>query len=50
MVVAPTADLGYRTLATNSAKMAFYAPSHGGLAVRFGPLERCLEAAVRGRW
>jgi predicted aconitase len=50
MVVAPTADLGFRTLATNSAKMAFYARSHSGVAVRFGPLERCLEAAVRGRW
>jgi predicted aconitase len=50
MVVAPVADLGFRTLATNSAKMAFYTPSHSGLAVRFGPMERCLEAAIRGRW
>jgi predicted aconitase len=50
MVVAPVADLGFRTMATNSAKMAFYTPSHSGLAVRFGPLERCLEAAVSGNW
>jgi predicted aconitase len=50
MVVAPVADLGFRTLATNSAKMAFYTPSHSGLAVRFGSMERCLEAAVLGRW
>jgi hypothetical protein len=50
MVVAPVADLGFRTLATNSAKMAFYTPSHSGLAVRFGPMERCLEAAIRGQW
>jgi predicted aconitase len=50
MVVAPVADLGFRTLATNSAKMAFYTPSHSGLAVRFGPMARCLEAAIRGRW
>jgi len=41
---------GFHALATNSAKMAFYAPSHIGLAVRFGPMEQCLEAAVTGRW
>jgi predicted aconitase len=50
MVVAPVADLGYRALATNSAKMAFYTPSHSGLSVRFGPMEQCLEAATTGRW
>ncbi len=50
MVVAPVADLGFRTMATNSAKMAFYAPAHSGLSVRFGPLEQCLEAALLGRW
>ncbi len=50
LVVAPTAALGFKTMATNSAKMAFYAPSYSGLAVRFGPLERCLAAAVTGRW
>jgi predicted aconitase len=50
MVVAPVAELGFGTLATNSAKMAFYTPSHSGLSVRFGPMEQCLEAAVTGRW
>jgi hypothetical protein len=50
MVVAPVADLGFRTLATNSAKMALYTPSHGGLAVRFGSMEQCLEAAIHGWW
>ena len=50
MVVAPMAELGFRSLATNSAKMAFYAPSHCGLRVRFGCLEQCLEAAVTGAW
>jgi predicted aconitase len=50
MVVAPVAELGFRTLATNSAKMAFYTPSHSGLSVRFGPMAQCLEAAVTGRW
>ena len=50
MVVAPVAGLGFRTLATNSAKMAFYAPSHSKLSVRFGPTEQCLGAALTGRW
>ena len=50
MVVAPVHELGFRSLATNSAKMAFYAPAHSGLEVRFGPLEQCLEAALSGRW
>jgi predicted aconitase len=50
MVVAPVADLGYHTMATNSAKMAFYTPSHSGLSVHFGPMEQCLEAARTGRW
>ena len=50
MVVAPVADLGYHTLATNSAKMASYTPSHSKLSVHFGPLEQCLEAATSGRW
>jgi hypothetical protein len=50
MVVAPVADLGFQCMATNSAKMAFYAPSHSGLSVHFGPMEQCLEAAILGRW
>lgn len=50
MVVAPVAELGFRTMATNSAKMAFYAPSHSGLSVRFGTMEQCLETAVSGKW
>jgi predicted aconitase len=50
MVVAPVEELGFRALATNSAKMALYAPSHGGLSTRFGSTEQCLKAAVSGRW
>jgi predicted aconitase len=50
MVVAPVDELGFRSLATNSGKMALYAPSHGGLSTRFGSMEKCLEAAVTGRW
>lgn len=50
LVVAPIEELGLRSMATNSAKAAFYAPTHSRLAVRFGRLEQCLEAAVTGRW
>ncbi|TEU19471.1 MAG: DUF521 domain-containing protein [Anaerolineales bacterium] len=50
MVVAPIEELGLRNMATNSAKAAFYAPTHSGLEVRFGRLAQCLEAAVTGRW
>jgi hypothetical protein len=50
LVVAPVAELGFRSIATNSAKMAFYAPSHSGVSVRFGPLEQCVAAALTGKW
>jgi hypothetical protein len=50
MVVAPVDGLGFRTMATNSAKMAFYTPAHSRLSVRFGTLEQCLDAALSGRW
>jgi len=50
VIVAPMSELPYRTLATNSAKMATYAWSHAGLRVRFGPLADCLRAALTGRW
>jgi predicted aconitase len=50
LVVAPIELLGLQSMATNSAKAAFYAPTHSGLKVRFGRLEQCLEAAVTGRW
>jgi predicted aconitase len=50
MIVAPIERLGFRVLATNSAKMATYAPSHSGLQVRIGDLEQCVEAAVTGSW
>ena len=50
IVVAPMAEPGFRTMATNSAKMAVYAPSHSGLQIRFGTLEQCIEAAISGAW
>jgi hypothetical protein len=50
LVVAPVQELGFRSMATPSGKGAYYAPSHSGLAVHYGPLEACIEAAVSGRW
>jgi len=49
-VVAPMRELGFRTLATTSAKGATYVPSHTGLQVRYGTVEQCVEAAVTGIW
>ncbi len=50
VVVAPMQELGFRTLATPSAKGAFYAPSHAGLLVRYGSVEQCVEGAVTRFW
>jgi len=50
VVVAPMQELGFRTLATPSAKGATYVPSHAGLLVRYGTVQQCVEAAVTGIW
>jgi len=50
VVVAPMSELGFRTLATPSAKGAVYAPSQAGLQVRYGTVEQCVDAAVTGVW
>jgi predicted aconitase len=50
VVVAPMQELGFRTLATPSAKGAIYVPSHAGLHVRYGTTKQCVEAAVTGSW
>ncbi len=50
MVVAPLEELGFRSLATNAGKAAFYCPSHCGVEVRFGSTRECINAAVKGRW
>jgi hypothetical protein len=47
-VIAP--KKGYRTLTTNSAKMAFYAPGQFGLPAHYGNLQRVMQAAVDGVW
>ncbi len=50
MIVAPLQDLGIRSIATNSAKAAYYAPSHCGVQVRYGNLRACVDAALSGRF
>lgn len=45
-----TQRLPYRSLATNSAKLAHYAPGQWQLEVHYGPMERCIAAAIRGYW
>lgn len=47
-VIAP--KKGYKTLTTNSAKMAFYAPGQFGLPTHYGNLDRVMQAAVNGVW
>jgi len=49
MVVAPVKQLGFRNLATDSAKAQFYC-SGLGLGVRFGDTPKCLQAAITGEW
>jgi len=46
MVVAPVEELGYKIVATNSAKACHYL-RNAGLKVRFMPLEECVAEATR---
>ncbi|MBM4430064.1 MAG: DUF521 domain-containing protein [Chloroflexi bacterium] len=50
LVVAPMEEMGFQSMATNSAKAAFYALAHSGLQRRLGTMEECIEAAIHGRW
>ena len=47
-VIAP--KNGYKTLTTNSAKMAYYAPGQFGLPTHYGNLPRVMNAAINGVW
>ena len=49
-VVAPMRMLDVKTMATNAGKMACYAPMHSGVKMRFGDVDRCLDAAMTGEW
>jgi predicted aconitase len=49
-VLAVPEALGATTVATNSPKLAFYGPGANGLGVCYGSLDKCLQAALIGRW
>jgi len=49
MVNAPVNQMGFHTMATDSAKSKFYV-SGSGIGVRFGDTGKCLQAALTGRW
>ncbi|MDF1515233.1 MAG: aconitase X catalytic domain-containing protein [Anaerolineae bacterium] len=50
MAIAPVQALGFTSVATPSAKGAYYLRNLAGVAARFGSLAQCLEAAVTGIW
>jgi len=50
VVVAPFKETGYKRIATNSGKMAYYAPNSCGVTVRYGTMEQCITAAIKGKW
>ncbi len=50
MAIAPLRTLGYRAVATTSAKGAFYLQNLAGVATHFGSLSRCVDAALTGHW
>jgi predicted aconitase len=43
-------SLGFKTLATNSGKMAFYAPGSNNMKVWYGSIRQCIRTAVEGYW
>ncbi len=47
-IVAPIREMGYRSIATNSAKAALYSRNLNRLKVRFLPLDKLIELATRG--
>lgn len=49
MVLAPVKQMGFQTMATDSAKAQFYT-SGFGIGVRFGDTQQCLRAALTGKW
>ncbi len=50
LAIAPVRTMGFRAVATPSAKGAFYLRNLAGVVAHFGSLERCVEAALTGRW
>lgn len=49
MLISPVETWGFKTIMTDSAKCAYYAPMQCKTDVIFGNIESCVEAAVTGR-
>ncbi len=49
MIVAPLERMGFKNVALNSAKAAFYAPSASNVETVFTTLENCIDIALKGR-
>jgi len=49
-VLCPTSSKGYKTIITNSGKLAHYAPGLWNVKTGLLQLEDCIETAVRGEW
>ena len=45
-----TLDRGYKTVATNSGKMAHYAPGLWNLQPTILDVDECVKAAINGKW
>lgn len=50
MLISPVETWGFKTIMTDSAKCAYYAPMQCKTNVIFGSVEECVEAAVRGEY
>jgi predicted aconitase len=50
VVVSPIKSIGYKHLATNSGKMAYYSPNYCGVTIKYGTMKRCIHAAINGKW
>ena len=49
ILATPMLPADVKTLMTNSAKYAYYAPGLLGTTVTFGSLEDCVQSAVQGK-
>src|SRR5439155_16683309 len=47
--VTPILSTSQRTVMTNSAKWAYYAPANLGVEVVFGSMEECVRSPLQGR-
>jgi len=49
MVVAPVKGR-FKSVATTSAKGCYYSQGHNNMKTHIGPIDKCVEAAINGKW